>query len=106
MALPRGLRFFLVGLLFIAASFLLYAGLAMLLLTPGGYNESALEKAMPLSLILVALLMAWGIARMLRQPASPPGEEEDYRVSRFPLVMAGVVLGAVLFSVLIWRHHW
>jgi hypothetical protein len=104
MELPEWLRRFLVGVFFIAASFFLYLGFAIWLLTPGGYHESAVEQLMPLVFILVSLLLVWGIARMLRKPDSGSVKGQDR--SRFPVILGATLLGAVLISLIIWRQHW
>jgi hypothetical protein len=93
MELPDGLRRFLLDIFFIAASFLLYSGLAMLLLTPGGYHESIVEQLLPLVFILMSLLLGWGIARILRRPQSS--------YFKFPLVLGATFFGAVLISLMI-----
>ena len=106
MELPDGLRRFLLGIFFIAASFLLYLGIAMWLLTPGGYQQSVVEQLTPPAFILVSLLLGWGIARMLRRPESGTVKRQDRSRLRFPLVLGAMLLGAVLISLMIWRQHW
>jgi hypothetical protein len=66
--LPEWLRRILLGILFLGASFFLFAGFGMWLGNPGGYHESLIVQPTPVTSIFLALLLARGIAWMLRQP--------------------------------------
>lgn len=95
----------ILGVYLLIASVLLYFGIAMELVSPGGYNESWFELVMPLLFFVIpALLLACRSAWMLRL--------ELPQLKRFglwltlPLSLGLVSLGAILISVVIWRGHW
>ncbi len=71
MEVPNGPRPFVLAIYFLVASVLLYFGIAIPMLTPGGNHESPFEAAMPYSLFaLPGLLVTLRIAWVLRRPAS------------------------------------
>jgi|SRR5579871_111555 len=91
---------------FAIASFLLCLGAAVGFVSPGGYHESLLEKVPPhLVATLPALLLTLRIAWILRRPKSPQRKARGLLVT-IPLSLVGVVLGAVLISILIFRENW
>ena len=104
MELRQSIRLCLVGVFFIAACALLYLGLAIALLTPGGYHPSQADRIFPLGLIGVSLILCWAILRLLR--GSEPGADTKQNLFSFPLILGITFLGAILVSLLIWRQHW
>ena len=47
MELPNGVRPFILAIYFLVASVLLYFGIAIPMIAPGGYHESRFELAIP-----------------------------------------------------------
>jgi hypothetical protein len=91
---------------FAIASFLLYLGVAVCFVSPGGYRAPLFEKALPvLVTTLPALLLTFRIAWILRRPESDARKARGLLVT-IPLSLAGVMLGALLISVLIFRGSW
>jgi len=106
MELPNGPRPYVLAVYFLVASVLLYFGIAIPMLDPGGYHESRFEVAMPyLLFVLPGLLVSFRIAWVLRQPASPESKGRPLWLTML-LSMGGAVVGAVLISVLLFRQHW
>jgi predicted small integral membrane protein len=106
MGLPEGLSPLRVAVYFLVASGLLYVGIAMGTVLPGGYPESRLEKTVPvLFFILPALLLTCRIAWLLRQPASNQSRGRSFRLT-LPLSLGVVLLGAILISLAIFRQDW
>ncbi|SRR6266576_4250721 len=105
MTLPEGPRRLLLGILFLAASFLLYLGMAIWLFNPAGYHQTPADQATPLLFIVPALLLVCGIAFMLRRQESDPYKGRDLQLT-LPLSLGIVALGALVISVAILRHHW
>jgi hypothetical protein len=100
---PRPL---VLGIWFLVASVFLYLGIAMNLLDPGGYHKSRFEIAIPLVIFVSpALLMTFRIAWMLRRPGLSQLKGRSLWLT-IPLSLGGVVLGAVLISVALFREHW
>jgi hypothetical protein len=91
---------------FLVAAGLLYLGIGIPLLTPGGYKESLFQAVLP-SLIFVcpALLITYRIASMLRRYGSPQSKARSLWLT-LPISLGVVILGAVLISFLIFRQHW
>ena len=66
MGLITHIRHFVTGVFFLTASILLFLGLVMILpVGPGGYNQSTIEKVLPVVFICVGLLLLGGIAWIL-----------------------------------------
>jgi predicted small integral membrane protein len=106
MELPEGLSPLRVAMYFLVASVLLYSGIAMGTVLPGGYHESQFEKTVPLLFfILPALLLTCRIAWLLRQPASNQSRGCSFRLT-LPLSLGVVLLGAALISLVIFRQDW
>jgi hypothetical protein len=103
--LTEGLRRFFLGASFVVASFLLYLGVAMWLLTPGGYHESLLEQAIPALFILFAGILICGIAWLLRRAESVEPKLRSRRLT-LPLTLGIVLMGSVLISLAVFREHW
>jgi hypothetical protein len=58
--LPNGVRPFVLALYFLVASVLLYFGIAIPMIAPGGYHESRFELAIPyLLFVLPGLLVTF-----------------------------------------------
>lgn len=106
MELPEGLSPLRVAVYFLVAPVLLYVGIVMGTVLPGGYHESRFEKTVPLLFfILPALLLTCRIAWLLRQPASNQSRGCGLRLT-LPLSLGVVLLGAVLISLVIFREDW
>ena len=106
MELPTGVRPFVLAIYFLVASVLLYFGVAIPMITPGGYNESRFELAIPYVLfVLPGLVVTFRIAWVLRRPASLESKGRPLWLTLL-LSVGGASLGAVLLSVLIWRQYW
>jgi len=105
MQLPNGPRPFVLAIYFLVASVLLYFGIAIPMLTPGGYRESRFEAAMPYLFVLPGLLVTFRVAWVLRRPASAESKGRQLWLTLL-LSVGGAFLGAVLISVLLWRQYW
>ena len=106
MELPNGPRPFVLAVYFLVASVLLYFGIAIPMLTPGGHHESRFEAAMPyLLFVLPGLLVTFRIAWVLRRPTSAESKGRQLWLTLL-LSVGGAFLGAVLISVLLWRQYW
>jgi hypothetical protein len=104
--LPNGVRPFILAIYFLVASVLLYFGIAIPMIAPGGYHESRFELAIPyLTFVLPGLLVTFRIAWVLRRPASVESKGRPLWLTLL-FSVGGASLGAVLLSVLIWRHYW
>ena len=91
---------------FSIASFLLYIGVAICFVSPGGYHESVLAQISRLALFIVpALLLTFRIAWIMRRPESPQSKGRGLRLT-IPMSLGIVVLGSILISVVIFRGHW
>lgn len=91
---------------FPTASFLLYIGIAICFVPPGGYHESALAQISRLALfILPALLLTFRIAWIMRRPESPQSKGRGLRLT-IPVSIGIVVLGSILISIALFREHW
>ena len=104
MQLPNTIRRSLIGGFFVVASTLLYFGVSIPLITPGGYHETLADRLVPPSLIVLSLVLCGGIVRLRRGPA--PVVSARPKALSFALVVGITFLGAVLISLLIWRQHW
>ena len=100
---PRPLA---LGAYFVVASFLLYLGIGIGTLVPAPPEESRFAQAMfPLFFVVLALLLTFRIAWILRRPESLQSKGRRLWLT-LPLSLAGVFLGSVLVSVAMWREHW
>ncbi len=104
MEIPEGLRRVFVGVLFMVASFFAFLGFGMWLGTPGGYHESLVEKLMPLASVLFAVLLAKGIAWLLRQPGSTSAATKP-SVLKFSSILGYIALGAFVMFVIVWHRY-
>jgi hypothetical protein len=106
MELPESSRPLSLLIYFPTASFLLYIGLAICFVSPGGYHESALTQISRLALFIVpALLLTFRIAWIMRRPESPQLKGRGLRLT-VPASLGIVVLGSILISLAIFREHW
>jgi len=103
MELAHTIRRSLIGIFFVFASILLYFGVAIPLITPGGYRESLADWLFPPGLVVLSLILCGCIVRLLR--GSTPTRPQANAIS-FAVVVGIAFLGAVLISLLIWRQHW
>jgi hypothetical protein len=90
---PRPLT---IGLYFAVASFLLYLGIGISALVPAPPDESRFAQAiLPLLFVLLALLLTFRLAWILRRPGSPQSKRRRLWLT-LPISLAGVFLGSVL----------
>jgi len=99
-------RPFVFGIYLFFAAFLLYLGIAIGFVSPGGYHENRFEQAVPLLIfVLPALLLTCRIAWMLGRLELPQLKGFGLGLT-LPLSLGLVILGAVLISVAVWRGDW
>jgi hypothetical protein len=106
MEVSEGPRPFQFVVYFFVASVLLYLGIGVYALSPGGYDESRFDQLVPfLFLILPALFLTCRIAWLLRRPGSDQLKGRSLWLT-LPLSLGVVLLEAVLISLVIFRQQW
>lgn len=96
----KGPRAILLCLCFGIASVAFFMGAAYNFVVPGGRPSDRWDVLLPSSFLLIAVLLSFAATWMLKRPP-----RRSFWVT-FAFVAAGIVVGAVLVSVAIWRGNW
>ncbi len=83
-----------------AASYVLFTGLAMFLVVPGGAEYTLSARLAPALYVLIALIFDLDIAYILQ------GARHTRFITAFLLSLVITAVGAVLLSLLMFRSHW
>jgi len=96
----KGPRAVLLCVCFGIASVVLFMGAAYNFVVPGGRPSDGWDVLLPVSLLLIAVLLCFAMAWSLSQP-----RRRSFWVT-FALVGGGIVVGAALVSIALWRGNW